>query len=99
MKSIGLVATPRGVVTRTLPDAVASGTNATTALGVDESTLARVPVNRTRLFVGTGSKFAPTMVMGVPAAPICGTRLVITGTPFDAVTVNGVALLAVFAPT
>src|SRR5437773_5011193 len=59
---------------------------------VAEAMTDAVPLKRTRLFVGTASKFWPKMVTAVPIGPLVGVKAVITGL---GITVKLVALVAV----
>lgn len=45
------------------------------------------------LLGGTGSKFAPAIVIAVPGAAICGVNESMRGLPEELVTVNGLALV------
>ena len=73
MKSIGLMATPRGVLTRTLPDPVLAGTVVLMDAGVGVPVITATELlYRTRLFDDTGSKLAPAMTTLVPEAPMAG---------------------------
>jgi hypothetical protein len=96
-KSVALTAVPAGVATRIGPDRAVVGTTASSAVvaaAVTSVLGVGAPVNDTRLFVVTGSKFVPLMVTVVPGAAIVGVKLVIVGAPLVAVTVKALLLVA-----
>src|SRR5215471_7951462 len=100
MKSMGLTATPRGVVRRTRPEPALIGTVVLMVVELGAPMMTAVWLaNRNRLSDGTGSKLAPLTATAVAAVPMAGVRDVMTGPSAKAVTTNGTLLLTDAAPT
>jgi hypothetical protein len=90
VKLLALVAVPSGVVTLIGPLVAPLGTVACIVVAELTEKLALVPLNVTAV---APVKFVPLIVTLVPAGPLVGVKLVITGGL--AVTVNELALVAV----
>jgi hypothetical protein len=89
-----LRAVPRGVVTRTRPDAVLAGTVVDSeVLVVPDSAYVAVKLTFTRSFANVVSKFVPVIDSDAPATAIVGVKLLIVGASL-ALTTNDVALVA-----
>src|SRR5687767_4506776 len=99
MKSAVLTATPRGVVTRTLPEPAFGGTITLMLVVLEPMTCALELPRRTRFCAGTGSKLVPRMLIELPTVADGGSSAVIVGASPVAVTVNETALVTVDAPT
>ena len=84
---------PAGVVSEIFPDVAPAGTDVVRAVGVAAVTIDRVPLKATRLPVGVLSKLLPEIFTVVPAVPMVGVKLAITGASEP--TVNGVLVIAV----
>src|ERR1044072_4916291 len=99
MNSVGLTATPRGVVTLIFPDPASAGTRNVIVVCVAASTSAGTLFNRTWVVFVTGSKFAPTMVARLPAALTVGSTTEMDGPSPTAVTTNVSLLVTLAAAT
>src|ERR1051325_3820499 len=75
------------------PELAPVGTVVVIEVAVGGLTSARVPLNETRLPLGTVSKLLPVILTEVPAAPMFGVKLVMIGASEP--TVKGVALATV----
>jgi hypothetical protein len=84
---------PVGIFNEICPDVAAVGTLVEMLVAVAELTRVERRFNLVLSFAAVGSKFAPLMVMTVPAVPIDGVKPVITGA-VEAVTVKLVVLVA-----
>src|SRR5207245_4913764 len=74
-----LIAVAVGVVTVIGPVVAPWGTVVAMDVVVAEAMTDAVPLKRTRLFVGTASKFCPVIVTVVPTGPCAGVNPVMLG--------------------
>lgn len=76
------------------PEDVVAGTVVDIVVGVTALTIAGLAFSCSWSFVSVGSKFVPLRLIGVPAIPLVGLKLVIVGTPLFVRTVKFAVLVA-----
>ena len=93
-KSLALDVKPAGVLREMCPDPAAAGTVKVILVEVTAvGTAVDVMFTSSLSFAGVESKFAPTMLMEVAGAAICGAKESIRGAPPEAVTVKDSAVV------
>jgi hypothetical protein len=70
------------------PEVVFEGTLMERVVAVAETVGVKLVFTTTRSFGAVASKLTPVIVIGIPTVPIVGAKVVMTGWPLSAVTVN-----------